>query len=111
MKEKNVAELAQLQAEESTTNETCTHELLVKEAEFTKLKNFYDRFKSMQEENETLQEEINNLMQKSSEERFAFADVMHQMNRSMKSKRQHLEETLKRELVSLRTDIFCYVKL
>ena len=101
MKEKNEAELTQIQAEESTTSETCSHELLVKEAEFLKLNNFYDRFKSMSTENENLQNEIQNLMQKGSEERFSFADAMHQMNRSMKSKRQHLEETLKRELVSM----------
>ena len=55
----------------------------------------------MKEENDVLKEEINGLLKTSSDERFAFADSMHQMNKVMRSKRQHLEETLKRELVCI----------
>jgi len=103
--EKNQAELLQVKSEKDAMVEKCNHDLAVKESGLDQLQNFSERFKFMKNENAKLEEEIANVTKIATEERFAFADQMHQMNKVMHEKRQNLESSLKRELNEM--DLSC----
>lgn len=103
--EKNQAELLQIKSEKEAMVEKCNHDLAVKENGLEQLENFAERFMFMKDENTKLEKEIANITKIATEERFAFADQMHQMNKVMREKRQNLESSLKRELNDM--DLSC----
>lgn len=103
--EKNEAELLQLKSEKDAMVDKCNHDLEVKENGLEQLENFTQRFTFMKKENAKLEEEIAHITKLATEERFSFADQMHQMNKVMREKRQNLESSLKRELNDM--DLSC----
>ena len=115
---RNEAEISELKFEEASVVDRCSHEMKVKETYLAHLISMKRRFNEIRAENDTLKSELDKIAEVSSKERFAsgnfvrsgfvdicylhvfLAEVLHQMNKSMRVKRQNLEASLKRELVS-----------